>query len=112
MLVSLKEIIKGPASSYTGSETTRLLVEKEIESRYGKTELKNLDCFHTLRTFNSWAALGFKVRRGEKAIRSFTFVEKKDSTGNVIEKYKRPVSLFYYRQIEPVNPNKNDDKNK
>ena len=31
---------------------------------------------------------------------SITYVEKKDPAGNVIKRYKRPVFLFYYRQLQ------------
>ena len=101
-VLSLKEIIEGPVNSYKGSEATKALVEEQIKARYGATELKNLDCFRTLRTFKSLVSLGFRVKKGEKSIKSFTFVEKKDLAGNVVEKYRRPVSLFYYRQIEAI----------
>ncbi|MCK9186793.1 hypothetical protein M0P48_05170 [Candidatus Gracilibacteria bacterium] len=93
-------------SEYTGSEATRLMVEEQIKAKYGVSEIKNLDCYHNMRTFKSWANLGFKIRRGEHAFKSITYVEQKDPSGNVIKKYRRPVSLFYYRQIEPITSNK------
>ena len=101
-VLSLKEIINSPASPYKGSELTKAIVEDQIKAKYGEVELKNLDCFHTLRTFNAWLKLGFRVKKGERAIKSYTFVEKKDPLGNVIDKYKKQISLFYYRQIEPL----------
>lgn len=106
MLKSVKQIIEGPVSEYTGSETTRRMVEEQLKEKYGVAEIKNLDCYHNMRTFKSWLNLGFKVRRGERAFKSITYVEQKDQSGNVIRKYRRPVSLFYYRQIEPLTLNK------
>ena len=106
MLKSVKQIIEGPVSEYTGSEATRLMVEEQIKAKYGASEIKNLDCYHNMRTFKSWANLGFKIKRGERSFKSITYVEQKDQSGNVIKKYRRPVSLFYYRQIEPITPNK------
>lgn len=103
MIKSIKEIIESSASSYTGSEATRSIVEEEIVKRYGKAELKNYDPYHNTRTFASWVKLGFKVRKGEKAIKSMTFIEEKDVDGKVVKKIRRPVFLFYYRQIEPIN---------
>ena len=88
-------------SSYTGSEETKRIVSDQIKSRWGETELKNMDCYHNIRTFASWVKLGFKVRKGEKALRSITYVEKKDPEGN-ITKYRHPVFLFYYRQVEQI----------
>ncbi|MCX6757613.1 MAG: hypothetical protein NTZ44_01900 [Candidatus Nomurabacteria bacterium] len=99
---SVKEFMEAPVSSFTGSEVTKKLMEEAIISRYGRAELKNLDCYHTMRTFHSWVKLGFKVRKGEKAFKSITYIEVKDSAGNVIRKIKRPCFLFYYKQIEPI----------
>lgn len=106
MIKSIKEIINSSLSTYTGSEITRSMVEEQIKEKYGPTELKNLDCYHNLRTFHSWISLGFKVKKGEKAIKSITYVEQKDQSGNIVKKYRRPVFLFYYRQIEPINQSK------
>jgi len=100
--LSVKEIINSSVSEYTGSETTKSIVEEAIKEKYGEAELKNLDCYHNTRTFFSWAKLGFKVRRGEKAIKSITYVEQKDANGNILKKYRRPVFLFYYRQVEKI----------
>ena len=101
-VLSIKEILEGPASPYKGSEVTKALVSEQIKAKYGEVELKNLDCLHSLRSYNGWKMLGFRVKKGEKAIKSFTFVEKKSPTGEVINKYKKSISLFYYRQIEPL----------
>jgi len=105
MIKNVKEIINGSLSTYTGSEMTRSMVEEQIKDKYGPTELKNLDCYHNLRTFHSWLSLGFKVKKGEKAIKSITYVEQKEA-GKIIKKYRRPVFLFYYRQIEPISQSK------
>ncbi len=101
-VLSIKEILNLPASPYKGSEATKAIVADEIRRRYGEEELQNLDCFHSLRTFNGWLKLGFRVKKNEKAIRSYTFVDKKDAMGNVIDKYKKQISLFFYKQIEPL----------
>ncbi|MFA6397498.1 MAG: hypothetical protein WDK96_01460 [Candidatus Paceibacterota bacterium] len=103
---NINEILSGPVSAYTGSEETKSMVEEQVIAKYGKSELRNLDCYHNMRTFNSWLKLGFKVRKGEKAIESITYVETKDANGNVLKRFRRPVFLFYYRQIEPVDHKK------
>jgi len=102
--LSIKEIIAGPVSSYKGSEVTKSLVEKQIEERWGKAELKNYDPLHTARTFHSWLQLGYRVVKGEKAIKSMTYIEEKDKDGNIINKIKRPCFLFYYKQVEKIDP--------
>ena len=102
MLQSLKEFINTPVSPYTGSASTKALMEKAIEEKYGRAELKNLDCYHNMRTFTDWARLGWKVRKGEKAFKSIVVREIKDKDGDVIKKISRPCFLFYYRQVEKI----------
>lgn len=48
-------------------------------------------------TYNAWLAKGRRVRKGEKGVKGFTFIEKKD--GN-----KRPwrVTFFHLSQTEPL----------
>ena len=99
---SIKEIMDSPTTGFTGSSITKSMVEEQIKEKYGESELKNLDCYHNLRTFQSWLKLGWKVRKGEKAIRSITFVESNDLDDKTTRKYRRPVFLFYYRQVEKV----------
>lgn len=106
MVQSIKEVMNSSLSEYTGSETTKTICEDAIKEKYGSAEIKNMDCYHNIRTFHSWLKLGFKVRRGEKAIRSITYVEQKDSNGNILKKYRRPVFLFYYRQVEKIGTTK------
>lgn len=102
MLQSVKDIINSSASTYQGSKKTRSIVEEQIKARWGESELKNYDPFHSARTFQSWLKLGFKVKKGEKALHSTTVIETKDSEGNVIRKVKRPCFIFYYRQVEQI----------
>ena len=91
------------ATPYTGSEVTKALLSAQIAERWGESELKNFDPFHNARTYKSWIQAGFKVRKNEHALKSITFVETKDESGNVIKKHRRPVFLFYYRQVDPIN---------
>lgn len=101
---SIKEIIDGPAiSPYTGSANTFNLVAKQIEKRWGKSEVKNYDPYKNALTFKSWIKLGYRVKKGEKAIRSITFVEVEDAQGNIVKRVPRTVFLFYYRQVEKIN---------
>jgi len=89
-------------SGYTGSATTFELVEKEIEERWGKTEAKKYDPYTNTLTFAKWAMLGYRVKKGERSIRSITFVEQKDKDGNITKRFRKSVCLFYYLQVEKV----------
>lgn len=104
MLQSVKEIINSSVNTYRGSEATRSMIEDQIREKYGESELKNYDPHYSARTFHSWLKLGFKVRKGEKALKSITFIETKDANGNILKKIKRPCFIFYYRQVELITP--------
>lgn len=103
MLQSLKEIINGPkVSNYQKSEKTRDMVAKQIISIWGKSELKNYDPDKSALTFTRWLSLGYKPKKGSKALKSITYIEKKNEQGKIIKKYARKINLFYYRQVEPI----------
>ncbi|HAJ44446.1 MAG: hypothetical protein UV53_C0006G0013 [Candidatus Azambacteria bacterium GW2011_GWE1_42_9] len=99
---SVNEIMSVPPriSPYTGSSVTYDLVAKQIEKRWGHEEVKKYDPYNNALTFAQWWKLGYRVKKGEKAIRSITFVEVKDPVGNIIKKIKRGVCLFYCKQVE------------
>ncbi|MDO8496240.1 MAG: hypothetical protein Q7S43_02185 [bacterium] len=104
MLKSLKEIMSGPAiSGYTGSKTTRDMVASEIERRWGKKEVEKYNADTNCLTFIKWASLGHRIIPGQKAIRSFIVVEKKDKDGRIIKRFKHTIFLFYYKQVEMAN---------
>lgn len=102
MLQSIQEIMDGPAiSNYSGSEATKTAVALEIEKRWGKDEVRRYDPYKNALTFRKWLSLGYRIRRNERAIRSFAIVEAKDENGRVTQRIKRPCFLFYYKQVEP-----------
>ncbi|MSU45001.1 hypothetical protein EXS45_02365 [Candidatus Nomurabacteria bacterium] len=102
---SVKEILEnGPAvSPYTGSTTTYDMVAEQIKKRWGDKEVKNYDPYSNARTFAQWVRLGYRVKKGERSLKSITFISKKDAKGNIIKRYPRKINLFYYRSMEPVN---------
>jgi antirestriction protein ArdC len=63
------------------------------------------NCF----TIGTWNQLGYRVKKGEKAIRSVTYVEgvnqtETDDDGDEqepdVRTYRKPVYLFYRTQVE------------
>jgi hypothetical protein len=101
---SIQDIISGPpVSNYTGSEATRNMVAEQIKAKWGSSELKNYDPYkNTALTFAKWVSLGYRVKKGEKALRSITFLEVKDANGNITKRIKHKVFLFYYKQVEKI----------
>lgn len=87
-------------SNWTGSINTFELVRKQIAERWGDTEANNYDPKRNCLTFNQWHQCGYMVKKGEKALKSFIVIEKKDKDGNVIDKYWKTINLFYIWQVE------------
>lgn len=89
-------------SNWTGSENTFNLVRKQIAERWGETEAGRYNPKDNCLTFRQWLKSGYTVRKGEKAIKSFVIVEKKDKeTGEVVGKRSKTINLFYEKQVEP-----------
>lgn len=89
-------------SSWTGSELTSDLVRKQIFNRWGTEEADNYDPKSNCLTFKSWLQNGYRVKKGEKAIKSFIVIEKKDKAGVVVSRYPKRINLFYIRQVESL----------
>jgi len=94
----IKEII----SSWRGSPTTAQIVKAEVAKRYGDDEARSFSPLNSCMTFRRWIQYGYRVRKGEKAIKSYTILEKKDELGNVISTYPKSVSLFHRLQVDPI----------
>lgn len=95
---SVKEII----SPYRGSEATYEMVKEQIAERWGEDAAEEFDPHTDAMPFVSWAAYGYRVKKGQKCLKSITFVEVKDDKGKVVRKIKRTVNLFHKRQVEKV----------
>lgn len=91
-----------PRSTYQGSEKTLEMVREQIKERWGIRAANSFDPYHDAMTATAWFAAGFKIKKGEKAFKSITFVETEDDQGNVHQKIRRGVNLFHKRQVEPA----------
>ena len=89
-------------STWTGSATTAELVKDQIIDRWGQDEANNYDPKSNCLTFNRWLESGYKVKKGEKAIKSFIVIEQKDKEGKTVRKYPKTINLFYIRQVEKL----------
>ena len=89
-------------SNWTGSENTFNLVYKQIAERWGNEEAERYNPKENCLTFRKWLLNGYIVRKGEKAIKSFIIVEKKDKkTGAVVERRPKTIYLFFDLPVEP-----------
>ena len=101
-----KEILM---SEWKGSANTASMVAHEIASRWCDEEVKNYNPRENCFTFQTWKKKGYKVKKGEKGIRSITFISgdvKNKKTGEVKDgQFPKTVVLFYHLQVEKI-----DDK--
>jgi len=98
---SIAEILAGPkVSNWKNSFKTRDAVAAQIEKIWGKSELSNYSAETSALPYSKWVSLGYVPKKGSKALKSITMIEKKDAQGNVISRYPRTINLFYYRSVE------------
>lgn len=97
---SVKEIVI--QSPYKGSEKTYEMVKEQIAARWGEEDAESYDPNTDCAPYGSWLLHGYRVRKGEKALKSVTFIEVKDEKDNVIRKVKRTVNLFHKHQVEKM----------
>ena len=96
---SIKEALVSP---YRGSEQTYEMVRDQIRERWGNELAEEFDPYTDCMPLVSWMAYGYKVRKGEKALKSVTFVEVKDNQGQIVKKIRRVVNLFHHNQVLKV----------
>ncbi|MCD6345890.1 MAG: hypothetical protein J7L96_00575, partial [Bacteroidales bacterium] len=77
-------------------------VAAQIAERWGEKEVANYDPYSSAMTFRQWQKAGYKVNKGEKALKSTTLIEKSDDNGNVLARYPRVVNLFYQKQVSKI----------
>jgi hypothetical protein len=103
-LTQLQQQLKTLAH-WRGSEKTADAVREEIARRWGDKEAEKYDPLTNCFTIQTWNKLGYRVKKGEKAIRSITYVAAADPTAEDDEEaavltYPKTVYLFYRTQVE------------
>lgn len=89
-------------SNYSGSKFTFGIVKEEIRKRYGDEEVKEYNPYENCLTYRSWLNLGYKIKPGEKAIKSKMLIENIDPKTNKKIKYFKSINLFYKNQVEKI----------
>ncbi len=95
---SIKEIL----SPYKGSEATYEAVKAQIAERWGDELAEAFDPHTDCMPYSSWLTFGYRVKKGEKALKSVTFVEVLDEKGKVVRKIRRTVCLFHKQQVKKI----------
>ena len=78
------------------------MVKEQIRERWGDECAETYDPYKSVAPFSFWASQGRKISKGQRALKSVTFVEIKNEKGEVVKKIRRNVNLFHIRQL--VNP--------
>jgi hypothetical protein len=84
-------------ASYRGSPTTFALVKDQIAERWGEEAADSYDPKLNCFTLKQWNARGFKVKKGEKSLRSFTIMEEENK-----KRWRKSVFLFFHIQVEEI----------
>jgi antirestriction factor ArdC-like protein len=93
------------SSDWKGSTQTLTHVAHQIEERFGVEAVKEYDPTLNCFTYKGWKERGFQVRKGEKGVKSVTFIpgKKKDKKGNESDAvYPKSITLFWKSQVEPI----------
>jgi hypothetical protein len=93
---------------WRGSEKTADAVREEIARRWGDDEAAQYNPLTNCFTIQTWNKLGYRVKKGEKAIRSITYVAATANTADSeddeedadVRTYPKTVYLFYRLQVE------------
>ena len=101
----LKEVLEPTiVTPYQGSESTYIDVKSQLLERFGLAVANGYKPTENCAPFSVWAQAGFRIKKGEKALRSVTFIESKDEATGEIKKIKRTVNLFHRVQVELSEP--------
>ena len=79
------------------------MVREQIRERWGDELANEFNPHVDAMPLFSWTAYGYRVRKGEKALKSVTFVEQKNEAGEIVNKIRRSVNLFHHCQVLKVN---------
>jgi len=77
------------------------MVFDQIAERWGMDMARRFDPARNCRTYQDWLDCGFRVRRGEKALKSVTYIPV-EKDGAVTDVYRKTVNLFYFNQLERI----------
>lgn len=86
---------------YKGSAMTFEMVKNQIKERWGEAEAE-LYTPDICLPFRAWVKAGYRIRKGEKAIKSVTFIPMENEEGQELRKIPKTVNLFYILQVEKI----------
>lgn len=91
-------------TGYTGSQATYDDVKNQLLERFGPDVARDYNPATNCATYNTWKKAGYEVIKGEKSLKSVTFIEKEDEKTGEIVKIRRTISLFHRCQVKLAEP--------
>ncbi len=99
----VKDIITAPLlSPYRGSEKTAEMVRVQVIERWGEAVGKKFNPQTDAMPFFSWHKYGYQVKKGERALKSITYIEAEDPETGEPKTIRKTVCLFHKKQVEPI----------
>ena len=97
----MKQIKEHFTTPWKGSEKNAEDVREQIRSRWGDELADEFDPSEDAAPFTFWASKNYRVRKGERALKSTTIIEVEDPEDEKkVRKVLRVVNLFHRRQLE------------
>lgn len=89
-------------SNFKGSDKTRENIRQQLQDRFGIDIASSYDPYTNVMTLRDWNKFGYRIMKGQKALKSTTVIEKKNKDGDVVSRCSRRISLFHINQCEKV----------
>ncbi len=93
-------------AKWTNSETSYNLVVSQIKKKWGKDEVTLHNPKRSCFTFSKWLKHGYMVKKGQKAIRTYSVMDITNEDEQVIATLQIPVNLFYRKQVTKLKSQK------
>ena len=91
-------------SSYKSGTKSVEFVRQQLLEKYGKEISESYDPRFHVFTMKDLNQAGYRVRKGEKALKSFVVREVAGEEGKAARRYVKPVNLFHLAmQCEKIN---------
>ena len=86
-------------AKWTNSEASYNLVVGQIKKKWGKDEVTLHNPKQSCFTFSKWLKHGYTVKKGEKAIKTYSVLYIQNEDNQVIATLQIPVNVFYRKQV-------------
>ena len=93
-------------AKWANSESSYNLVVEQIKERWGEEQLKLHNPKHSCHTFQKWLKHGYSIKKGEKAIKTYSVADIVNESEQTIATISIPVNLFHRMQVIKIKKKK------